>query len=726
LAPNQAFDESLGLRVKLPGEDLFFGLFGGVTQNLSPASSTIYQEMVNGGHAKEDLYWESAPHWTASLWGKAPGMNDMRFSLSGGQRYNDHTTVTQGELAILSNFHRVPVAARLQHKSEKGEGIAFDRETTRLQIDAELSDRVTGFLAYEKDAIQYGNAGVRSDGVWLGARWDFGAGKGRLTVDHVFNQGYGKDSPLRPYMPDAAAAITRLLATGVEAAQEADDLLQGMAQGATQAEIDALINRLSHALSSLDGPGAAALVGSMDGLTDLQRLWLTDFLTRTFPAGSLREEEIRRVLEAAFGADLPEVERMQLLGDLKGNLSDALELSRKLADPEVWEAAAIAAGRTALVQALAKDLEVDIPLIDKTITMKTHAPVLIAAMGALNTRLSPLHPMTSEDASAWLISEAGHYMGLGGNATTDEIAAALLSQGVETLVAGVTRQIDEAIELQLSQGAYDPAVAAQLILGQLSPLSAAAMRELYGPNLEGLLPPPGTAADAVKAYMHERLTGDVAAALRTRMGPAAEQAVAEMAAWAGEVISREINLTTIHLMLASEELERMMVDKGKKASDLGVDMLQNSFTRLDARDRRKLAASLTGARQTLQSRQAKEDQRLGEKLTELGRARLEAMQLDPSWPKGLEIVIEDQHWAPLLASYGDTSFLEMLQALADKRRASKKTEPLIITFSYDAKRTMGGFVATRREGGNLDFALGPVKNPREAQMRLGWLPDYLK
>lgn len=725
LAPNQAFDESAGLRVKLPGEDLFFGLFGGVTQNLSPVSGRLYQEFMTGGQAKADFHWENSPHATASLWGKMPGVDDMRFSASAGRRYNEHTTVTQGELALLSNLRRMPVAVRVSHKQEDGKEIGFERQTSRIQLEGEVAENVTAFMAYEKDAVKYGNADVKSEGVWAGARWDFGAGKARLTVDHLFGQGYGKDSPLAPYMPDAARAVTELLAAGVEAAAEAEELFLGMLQGATQAELDALINKLSYGLSKLSGSDVANLLGAMENLSDSQKAWLSDFLTRTFPEGSLREEEIRRILQDNFGA-IPELDRLELLGDMKGKIADAVELTRLLANPEVWEAAAIAAGRTALIKGLAEDLEIDIPVIDKTITLKTRAPALIAAMGALNSRLSPLAPVKPEEASAWLTAEAASELGLDRGSSTDDIADALLDRASERFVTAVTAKIDEAVDGFFAEGGvYDPNKAAAAILSQVPPLSAAALRELYGPNLESLLPPAGTAPDEVKKYLHGRLTGDVLAALRAKLGPAAAQAAGELAAWAGEIVSREINLTTIHLMLAAEELERMTVDRGRKASDLGVDMLRNSFTRLDARKRRELADRLTGARRKAQGEQAAADDKLMRKLETVGRARLQAIQFDPAWPQGLSVEVPEGQLAPILASYGDSAFFDALQAMARKRTALGKTAPLVLDFKYDPEAAFG-LSTTVEKDGRQGFTLGPAKSSQEAAARMSWLPDFLK
>ena len=66
LAPNQAFDETIGFRVRLPGDELFVGVFAGAMQNISPIGNRVYQELMQTGTVKPGLNLENAPHWTTA------------------------------------------------------------------------------------------------------------------------------------------------------------------------------------------------------------------------------------------------------------------------------------------------------------------------------------------------------------------------------------------------------------------------------------------------------------------------------------------------------------------------------------------------------------------------------------------------------------------------------------------------------------------------------------
>lgn len=742
LAPNQAVDESIGFRIRLPGDELFLGVFGGAMQNISPVGNRVYQEFLTTGRPKAGLNLETAPHWTTALWGRVPGMDDAKFSLSVGQRYNQDTTTTSGEAALMTSFRRVPVAVRARYERERGDGIEFDRQKARLQLDAQLSDRTQAYLAYERDRIKYGNAELDSNAVLLGVTISLdakrGRGDSRLTVDHLFGGEYEtKGQPLRPFLPAATRVVTGAIADGVEAADRATDLARLVDAGAAAAQIDAGLNALSMSLSRLGPEAATALIDRMGALplTDDQRRLLSDALLRVVPAGSAADARLRQAILDAMGPGMDAVlarvrdgaSRAELLDRLHADAGHAVELLRLIGDQESWNAIAVAAGRHALLEALSKDQVLQIPVLDKSITIQTNAAVVMAAMGAFNSRLSPLAPVRAGEVEPWLLRRAGDTLGLPAGAVTSEmVAGRLIEMGQQRLVSELDHRLAPAIDRLVASGSYDRGQITGAVFASLPPTAADALRARFGTNLEGLLPPAGATAEQMRAFLTQRLGAEISTALQGEFAGAAARAVAEMTSWAADLLRRELNLATIQLMLAAEELDRLTVDHGRKAGDLGVEMIARSFEQLDARKREKLSRGVTSAKRAAFDDFAAGERVLAARLTSMGRERLSAMTLDPSWPAGFRIAVADEQWAPLLSAYGDGAFFDLVSRCAAKRRASGKTAPFTLTFELDERSSLGGTSIWHEKNGDMKIALAPPKASRDAEFRLRGLEDYLK
>ncbi len=741
LAPNQAFDETVGFRVRLPGEELFVGIFGGVMQNISPIGNHAYQELMQTGTVKAGLNLETAPHWTTALWGRVPGMDDATFSVSAGQRYNHDTTVTQADAALMTSFRRVPVAVRASVSREKGDAIEFERQKARLQVDAQLSERTLAYLAYERDRIQYGNAEINSNAVIAGVtiNLDGKRGDARLTVDHLFGGEYEtKGQPLHPFLPQATKVVTTAISDGLQAAERASDLASLVAAGAAPAQIDAGLNSLSLALSRLGPEAAGALIDRLGTLplNDQQRRLLSDALLRVVPVGTAVDQRLQQAITDAMGPGMAAVlarvrdgaSRQQLLDALRTDAGNAIRLLNLISDQETWNAVAVSAGRRALLQALSKSQKIDIPVLDKTITFQTNAPVIIAAMGALNSRLSPMAPVKREDAEPWLLRLAGDQLGLpAGAVTSDMVAARLIQMGQDRLIGELDRRLAPAIDRLVASGVYDRGQITSSIFASLPPTAADALRARFGPNLEGLLPPAGATADQMRDFLKNRLATELSGALGAEFKGAAAKAVAEMTSWAADLLRRELNLATIQMMLAAEELDRLTVDHGKKAGDLGVEMIARSFEQLDARKRGKMSDGVREAKRVAFANFADGERALAARLTTLGRERLSEMTLDPSWPQGFEIRIAEGDWAPLLSAYGDGAFFDLLKRCAEKRRASGKTAPFTLRFELgDERSALGGTSIWNEKDGNMKIVLSAPKDQRDADFRLRNLEGYIK
>lgn len=742
LAPNQAFDESIGFRIRLPGDELFLGVFGGAMQNISPIGNRVYQELLNTGTVKPGFNLENAPHWTTGLWGRVPGMDDTKFSLSVGQRYNRDTTVTQGEAALMTSFQRVPVAVRAQYSRERGDDIEFDRQKARLQLDAQLSDRTQAYLAYERDRIKYGNAELDSNAVILGVTISLDAKRGhgdsRLTVDHLFGGEYEtKGQPLRPYLPDATRVVTRAIADGVEAADRAADLVRLIDANAVTAQIDAGLNALSLALSRLGPEAATALIERMGTLplTDDQKRLLSDALLRVVPVGSEIDARLRQTILSALGPGMDAVlarlhdgaARAELLNRIHTDAAHAIELLHLIGDQETWNAVAVAAGRHALLEALSRNQVLQIPVLDKSITIQTNAAVVMAAMGALNSRLSPLAPVKAGEVEPWLLRRAGDSLGLPpGTVTSDMVAGRLIQMGQQRLMEELDRRLAPSINQLVAAGTYDRGQITTAVFGSLPPAAADALRARFGANLEGLLPPAGASAEQMRAFITQRLGAEISTALSGEFRGAAARAVAEMTSWAADLIRRELNLATIQLMLAAEELDRLTVDRGRKAGDLGVEMIVRSFNQLDTRKRDKMSRGVVSAKRGAMEDFTAGERALAARMTSMGRERLSEMTLDPSWPAGFNLVVADEQWAALLSAYGDGAFFDLVARCAAKRRATGKTAPFTLTFELADKNGLGGTSIWNEKNGDLKIVLSAPKTQRDADFRLRNLESYLK
>ncbi|UPT74660.1 MAG: hypothetical protein M0D55_02740 [Elusimicrobiota bacterium] len=368
-------------------------------------------------------------------------------------------------------------------------------------------------------------------------------------------------------------------------------------------------------------------------------------------------------------------------------------------------------------------------MLDSQIKFHTHAPVLIAAAGALNSRLSPLAPVRAGEAEPWLLRMAGDELGLPpGPVTSEMVAGRLIQMGQDRLMSELDSRLAPAIDRLVASGSYDRGQITSSIFGALPPTAAAALRARFGDNLEGLLPPAGATAEQMRAFLRDRLGAELSRALGDEFRGAAARAVAEMTSWAADLIRREMNLATIHLMLAAEELDRLTVDRGRKASDIGVEMMSRSFRMLDERKRGRMSDAVRGAKAAAMENFAEGERALAARFVSLGRERLSEMTLDPSWPQGFTVAVADESWPGLLGAYGDGAFFDLVRRMADKRRATGKTAPMKLTFELDSGsgRALGGTSIWNEKNGDLKIVLSPPKDQRQADFRLRGLESYLK
>ncbi|MEK7858844.1 MAG: hypothetical protein AAB320_06840 [Elusimicrobiota bacterium] len=816
LAPNTAFDETVGLRVKLSDAGPYLGIFGGLTQNLSPVGNRLVQEALTTNTVAAGMNWEQAPHAALALWGRVPGLSDTAFKVSASQRWNRDTKVSEAEAAIMTTFLDRPLTLRGVVSREKGDAIEFDRRKLRAQLEYRVSENAEAYLAYEREKIRYGNADVDSDSFLAGFQMSFGGGRSTLRADQLWSH-VRASSPLYPQLTDTLGRFNRDLAAGVTAAEKADQLYRRLLAGAAAGQLGPSLDALSQALGRLSPETLAQLLDELNRarLSSAQRDVLSSVLLRTMTATSpayrsalaalsdalsrparsselawlqtralstfeslagraltAQEqgrfysylENLRLAAENGPAADpallqslvgslgLTQQQRQQLSGalgryegelrriladpaapaSLPRELADAsayiqehkgeiLELAGLLSSPQVWDAVAVRAGRAAMLTGLAKSGKVVLPLLGHEMKLTIDAPVILAACNIFQSRLSPLAPVRKGDVEPWLLRMAGQSLGLD-NPTEEAIVGRLFAMADAELRGSLTRALAPQIDALLAQQVYDRPKIAGAILGSLPAAAADALRRRFGADLAGLLPPAGSSPAQIREFLVTRLTGEVLGALHNEYGPELAKAVAAMTSWAGDVMRREINMTLIQLMLASEELNRLSVDHGRKAGDLSVQMAMSSFDKLDERAKRKASQRLRGAKESLAEETAFEEIRLSDKLTAYGKSRLESLTLAPGWPRGLQVKVEDEAWPTLLTSYGDSSLFAFVSRLAGVYKPKADGSPTLVEIDCE-RRASGTSISKGRDG--VKYSLSTPRDFSEAVFKLSRLEQYL-
>jgi hypothetical protein len=737
-APNTAFDETLGLRVRL-NKDLSFGIFGGAVQNISPVGNRLLQEVSRTDNVKGGVYVENAPHVSAALWGKVPGVSDISFSLRGTERRNELTTAREGELSLMSTFLNRPIALRGTYSRENGEEIGFDRKKARVQLDYQVNERVSAYLAYERDRVKYGNASVDTgDAFLLGFEATLGGGDRSgvsVSVDHMFGGEYrGKTDPMVPHMKEALGRMNREITAGLDIADRADEVYRRLRPELAPSELQGPLNELSLALSRLDAAGAEHLLDRLSaaGLNDDQRQFLADLWTRTIspdsPYRAQLDDLLRRTMAATGDAE-------RLLGRLDrasawygAHREDIRELLGLLSDEDVWTAAVIQAGRHALIEAMAKNGDVELKLGSLgDLPLRIDAPAVLAASSILQSRLSPVAPAAAGDMSAFLRRKGLDSLGLDANATDDQIIASYFSRAGDELKRRLAEQLGPLIDR--ANAGYDPVDLGRRIIAILPPQVAAELQQTYGVNLAGLIPP-DLDGEGLKRLLTTTLPDKLVEFLSRRYGPDLARALASATTWAGELLSREINMMLIQMMLASEELNRLTVDKGKKINDLDLRFAMRSFDMLDARKRPRAEARVGLIQQRLARQAVETDARLVDRAKSQARLQLETMQLDPAWPAGLRVEIDDAALAPIVAYYGDGPFFELVGKIKETYLKNPRTGGLNLTFAFDdapgKPSGMGAMIWRSKGDPNVKIKLPRPRDPRDARFKLKGLETYVE
>ncbi len=723
VAPNAAFDETLGLRVRMKN-GMSVGFFGGVAQNVSPVGDNLLQQAISNGTIQPGLYLENDPHVSAAIWGKVPGASDLHFSLSATQRWTSETQVHEGEASLMTTFMKHPIAVKGVYSHETGTSIEFDREKARAEIDYGFAENAQAYLAYQRDHIEYGNAQVNSDAVMAGFKIELGK-HATVTVDQLMGGQYKGNSPQQNEAFQAQLAqLQRDLNAGVDAVAAINAAYQNLRPNLSPAQLDGDLNQLSLALSRLGPTQAAALIGQL-GLTPSQQAELGNLWLKTVSPSSPYYQQVAGLLAqgqksaSQLGQTLGKVDNWSnYFTQHEGQIRQLIGL---LTNEQVWDGAVITAARAELITAMKQFGKVNVPILGDNFTLQIDAPAILAASNILQSRLSPLAPVTPGQVDSWLMTEAGKELGLPGNPTSAQIASALFGMADAQMKQQLAQQLAP-LSSQLGSLGTQQALAAK-ILASVPPNVANLLKQNYGPNLTGLVPPDLTGT-ALQNYL-KQLPDQITTWLEKKYGTQLATGIAQGVSWAGDLLSREVNMTMIQLLLASEELDRLTVDHGEKINDLDLRMAMRSFDELDARGQQDSQHRLQEVKAIVVKQTGVDEARLAAKFTIHGKTVLQTLQLSPSWPQGLRVEVDEDAWMPLLTLYGDGHIFDLVGQIKAKYMATSHPLGLTVELGYRANDPIGTWITPSKNPPRLKIELGRPKDEREAAFRLSNLAGYV-
>lgn len=729
VAPNTAFDETLGLRVRL-NNGMSLGIFGGAAQNISPVGNQLLQEAMNTGTISAGLNVENAPHASVALWGKVPGASDLYFSVSGTQRWNNDTQVHEAEGSLMTTFWNHPVSLKGSYSRESGTAIEYDRQKAGVEIDVQVAKNAEAFLGYQRDHVTYGNATVNSDAVMAGFKIDFGgAAEGStLTVDQLFGGQYKDVSPaLKSQLQGTLTQIQQNLNSVVNIVNQANQAYDRIEPGTNPVLLEKDLNNLSLALSRLDANATSQVLDQLGKLplTPAQKASLSNIWLRTVSPASGNYANLSNQLSNWAAAGGQGQQPLQKIDNwsawFAAHQGEIKQLIGLLTNEQVWDAAVIGAARAEFITAMKQYGKVNVPILGHDFTLQIDAPAIMAAAGILNSRLSPLAPLTPAQADTWLMKEAGVELGLNSpNPTQQQVAAGVFSLAD----AQMKQQLIQLLGPLINQlGDLNSQQVASKILSTVPPSIAAILKQQYGSNLSGLVGSNMTSAQ-LKTLL-TNLPNQAVTLLEAKYGTQVAQGIGTAVSWAGDLLAREINMTLIQTMLASEELDRLTVDHGRKIDDLDLHMAMRSFDMLDQRGQQESMRHVDDMKQQLAVKAGADEARLAGKFTASGKAALQEIQLDPAWPQGLRVQVDEASWMPILTLYGDGNLFGLIDKMKQQYEAKPHPQGLTITFVYKGDQPYGASVWRDTKNNAIKFELGRPTNARDAAFKLQNLQTYV-
>jgi len=684
-APNAAANASAGVRVTLPTGHQG-ALIGGWTEEVLPIGHDLLNDLARGNGAKVGLGREGSPQATAVISGPIPG-TAVDFELGASQRWAATVIEQKVQAGLSSAIAGKPVQVRMSLKDEHGKTIEYGRRGAEVEASLTFAPGSSVYALCEKENISYGGVDISNDGCLTGVRWTPGAAV-TLNADVIFG---GKDKISDKGSQEAAAlaaSIGRLGAAGLEVTDSLAKMLD------PEAGLNAaltVISRLpaSEVAAALDAIAASPLPAQTKEL-------IAGLISQAANgANTLTAAELRRVIERELGP-IPDVKK-----EYASRRSMAVEAIGLLSDPKFWDGAVQSAVRSQILASVS-ELKISAGPLG-TLRITPASAILLA--GAARYNGSPVSPLTQEDSDMLFQKTVRGELGrlIGGTAGEDSlsIANALINRTRDAFASVLESDV-----IARLPHLNDRIALADRALSYLPPEVAARLRAQLGADL-GLANLNTSGVIAVIRALPEQAAKD----LRANMAPEAAKALDQALALAAQSVRREVNRAVIQLMLASEEFDRLTVDRGMKPGDLGARMISESFKRLDERNRRDLRIRRSASIERLRTRIAEESQEVATAAAgSIGRT-MDALHSAPGWPAGLHVRIDMATRTELVKAYGEDALTAAVARLAVGVPTGAKTD---IVIGYDASEL--GSRLDRSEDGGLRLTMG--KPGKSAQFSL--------
>jgi hypothetical protein len=654
-APNAAANVSAGMRVTLPSGHQG-ALIGGWTEEVMPVGHDLLSDLARGNGAKVGLGREGSPQATAVISGPIPG-TVVDFELGASQRWAATVVEQKVQAGLSSTIGGRPVSVRMSLKDERGKTIEYGRRGAEVEASLTFAPGSSVYALCEKEKINYGGVDISNDGCLTGLRWTPGAAV-TLNADVLFG---GKDKVSDKGSQEAAAlaaSVGRLGAAGLEVTDNIAKTLD------PEAGLNAALNVIAR-LPTAEVSAALDAIAASPLPPQTKELIAGLISQAANGANTLTAAELRRVIERELGP-IPDVHK-----EYASRRTLAVEAIGLLSDPKFWDGAVQSAVRSQILASVT-ELKIGVGPLG-TLRITPASAMLLASAAHYNG--SPVSPLTKEDSDVLfqktVRGELGRIVGgpVGGdslaiaNALIDRTRAAFAS-ALETEVIARLPQLNDRIAL------------ANQALSYLPPEVASRLRAQLGADL-GLSSLDTAGVLAVIRSLPEQAAKD----LRANMAPEAAKALDQALALAAQSVRREINRAVIQLMLASEEFDRLTVDRGMKPGDLGARMISESFKRLDERNRRDLRTRRAASIELLRTRIVEESQEVNAAAASKVGQTMEALHAAPGWPAGLHVQIDAATRTELVKAYGEDALTAAVARLAVSLPAEAKTD---IVIAYDA------------------------------------------
>ena len=367
--PNASLDQTASLRLRSDAEH-GLGVFAGVTEGVGLFAKTAVVDSLAAGSVQTDVQPQAAPHVTVAAWGMMPYLSGVKYTVSAGQQWNPWTTVESLSASALANAGKgVKVGVFGSYSDESGPGIEYDRTKAAAGVMVKPSPGLGLSAQYFNQIAAYGDARVQNQGVMLGLTMtETGpGGRGSATLESLFG---GKD---RLLPNKASSEMVQLVQAGL------DDL------------------------RGLKDAGLSYTGGAAQGWQDVQSAW-----NKLDPDVKQSLGDLWRLANPG-GSSLA-----QIMATKPSTIDDLNRLVNLLSDTQVWERLLVRYIRHQILEQLAAS-DISIPILGQKLDIHMNAPMVLAAAHAYGLSLTPVAPITANDAreslDAYLLNQGAAAVG---------------------------------------------------------------------------------------------------------------------------------------------------------------------------------------------------------------------------------------------------------------------------------------------------------------------------